>query len=233
MRDRTKVFRVARWAGLREAPSPVASVFIAGLALVFLGMALVGMWTEWRAGRPPLTRDTAIFALAAMGIGALPTISAVRETSTLVRMVRLWHRARRYDVRQVLEGVALPQWRSVANRPVRTVLTQIDGRDRYVRLAFARRTDAAALAPGPVRVELFDDASVRGPARLRQPYGMALAFASRLGDFPAKEVTVVQREDDWLNKLFDGWPDNDESGESGSGWPGDGDGGDGDGDGGE
>lgn len=192
VRDTTEVFWTARRAGMGERPRlPFSPFAIAAIALGLAFSALHSQWSHWRAGGPFMTRDTAIIVLAALAFVAILGFVIVRDVRLILRIRRTWRRAEFGEVRQVLEGVVLPQWQSVGNRPVRSVVAGVDGRERYVRLAFAREADAAALAPGPVQIELFDDSSIRGPARLRQPHGTALAFASRLGDFPPEKVEVI------------------------------------------
>lgn len=244
MGDRSDMFREARKAARRAPGSSGLSVNL----LIYLGgIGILLYFVLGIVGTPEGGGEWAGF-VAALVIGSLFALAAVQAIVIAVRMRRVWQRAERGDVRQVLEGVALPRWRSVHDRPVRTVVARVDRRYRYVRLAFARKADAAALADGQVGVELFDERAVRGPARLVQPHGTTWAFAVRVGDFttkralpdPAAQLGVAEVHA--LNALTDGWPDGSpDSGpgwlsDGGLGWPGDGggaDGGGGDGGGGD
>ncbi|MEO3805697.1 hypothetical protein [Nonomuraea sp. B1E8] len=222
VRDDGSAFRVARRAGMRGAPDPTSALGIAALAvglLVFFASTALGQ------GADLLALDMAPFLLFPLALAAVTGTTGVREASVRLRMRRAWRRAASGEVLRGLTGVALREGRTVAGFPVRTVIARVDGRARYVRLAFARADDAARLPPGPVRVDLFDGPSVRGPARLRSGHGgVVWAFATRNGDLVVDEETRYTVED--------GWPDSGEGAEPSSGWPGGSDG-DGDGDGGE
>lgn len=218
LREEKKAFRRARGAAMRCAPSPTSELFIAaiatGLLIPFAG-GLVSGGTD-----SPLPAAVAVLFLLLFA-GFLGTRGVV-QTVALIRTWRRWWRAKRWDVVQVFHGVALRQERTVAGYPVRTIVAQLDGESRYVRLVFARSEDSSMVPAGAVQVDLFAGPEVAGPARLRPSHGgVVWAFATRKGDL------AVSGDDGFM---FDGWPDNDPGDDSG--WPGDSDG-DGDGDGGE
>ncbi|TDE59714.1 hypothetical protein E1295_02155 [Nonomuraea mesophila] len=222
VRDAAGAFRAARRAGMRGAPDPTSALGIAAMAIGLLVYFASQALPEQGLGF--LTSDTVFFILFPLALAAVTGTTGVRETSARLRMRRAWRRAERGEVVQALTGVALREGRTVAGCPVRTVIAHVDGRARFVRLAFARAGDAARLPPGPVRIDLFDGPSVRGPARLRPGHGgVVWAFATRNGDLVVEEETRYTVED--------GWPDSGADAEPSPGWPGgsDGDGNDGDG----
>jgi hypothetical protein len=215
---------------MRGAPDPTSALGIAavamGLLVYFVAMIVSGQ------GGGSVTPDSVLFIIFPAVLAAITGTSGVRETSVRLRMRRAWQRAGRGEVVQSLTGVALRRGRTVAGYPVRTVVVRVDGRAQYLRLAFARADDAAMLPAGPVRVDLFDGPSVRGPARLRPRHaGVVWAFAARNGDLAVTEETRHTFENGWPDEWRDGWPDSGGDAERHSGWPGgsDGDGNDGDG----
>lgn len=218
--DEGKAFRVARRAGMGGAPSPTPALVI-GAGVAGIGVAL----TSHALSADDVPVGWFFAGLAVAVLGAISITVGLREAAVVVSVWRVWRRAARGRPAQVVTGFALPQTRKVAGYRVRTVVVQVAGRPQFVRLAFARRDEAARLPAESVHMDLFDAPEVRGPARLRSHSGvLAWAFAVRFGDFVVVEETLLKAED--------GWPDSDESGGRNSGWPGDSDG-DGDGDGGE
>jgi hypothetical protein len=234
--DERKAFRVARRAGRRHPPAPATAL---GIAAFIIGLEV---FVVFRVLRMTFVENTLplyglVFMPVAVLIAVLVVRYSLRETPVLRGIRRAWRRAKHGDVARVLTGVALRQGQSVGRFAVRTVVAHVDGRTRFVRLAFARAEDAARFPAGPVQVDVFDAPALHGPARLRSLHGaVAWAFAVRNGDFAAAEGTPWTFEDGWSDAWPDGWPDSDGAAESTTGWPGDsgGDGdGDGDGDGGE
>ncbi|TDB97144.1 hypothetical protein [Actinomadura sp. 7K534] len=229
-RDERTAFRVARREGKRRATAPASAL---GLAAGVIGLevfVLIIWLREYSAeGAFPLWGLVAIPAAAV--IVAWITRTTIRDMPALVGIRRAWRRAERGEAARVVRGVALGQWRSVGDVPVRTVVAPVDGRPHFVRLAFARAEDAARLPAGPVEVDLFDASAVRGPARLRPARGgVVWAFAVRKGDAPVTEAAPWTAPDEQP----DGWPHEEGAADRDPGWPGDSDGGgDGDGDGGE
>lgn len=176
--------------------------------------------------------DDVLFVLGVVVLGSVFMVVEIRRIVRFVRIRRTWRRAARGQVTQVVFGLVLPHVREVSTYWVRTVVAQVGGRTRFVRLALT--PDAAPLAEGPVRMDLFDHHRLRGPVRLHSMYGRGTwAFAARIGDLAVPEETPWQIEDGWPAEWSDGWTQQDERADPESDWPGDSDGDGGDGDGGE
>lgn len=162
--------------------------------------------------------------------GIVFMVVQIRRIAGVVRIRRAWRRAARGQVAQVLVGLVLPHVREVSTYRVRTVVADVGGQTRFIRLALT--PDAVPPAKGPVRMDLFDPHRVRGPARLHPKHGRGgWAFATRVGNLAVPEETPWQLEGGWSADWSDGWTKKDERADPKSGWPGDSDGDDGDGDG--
>lgn len=175
--DSDQGFRAARQAGERGPGRLVFPlVLIAFLALLGFVAQPFPFADDGGSGTSPVF-------LGVLGLlAAIALFVLVRDVRRRVRRNNAWGRAAKGAAALTLSGAVVAKQRTVAGRPMRTVVVQHGGGQRYVHLLFATGAPAGALRQGPVTVEFFAGNDVEGPARILLPDGrVAWAFASRLG----------------------------------------------------
>ncbi|WP_454855864.1 hypothetical protein [Promicromonospora soli] len=167
-------FRAARQAGERGVGRLV-------FPLVFIVLlALLGFMFLFSDGGASGTSPVFLGVLGLLAAIALFVL--VRDVRRRVRRNSAWSRAARGAVTLTLRGEAVGKQRTVAGRPMRTVVVQHGGEPRYLHLLFATGVPAGTVRQGPITVEFFARDDVEGPARILLPDGRtSWAFASRLG----------------------------------------------------
>jgi hypothetical protein len=140
--------------------------------------------------------------LVAVIAAVVVVLILVREVRRLVRNRAGWSRAAAGAVSLTLRGEAVAKQRTVAGRPMRTVLVHHRGEPRYLHLLFAKDAPADTMRQGLVTVEFFATDDAEGPARLLLADGRTLwAFTSRLGDqLPADDPRATRR---WSTRSTD------------------------------
>lgn len=167
-------FRAARKAGTRGLSGVILPLLFLGF-LAFFFQAIVG---DVRDGLDAPWMLFVVWVFMA-GVGVAMLVTQLRR---LVRSRAAWSRAGRGAVSLTLPGVAVARARTVAGRPMRTVVVRHRGEERYLHLLFAQGARTGDLGPGSVTVEFFDGDEPEGPARLLPAGGRTLwAFTSRLG----------------------------------------------------
>jgi hypothetical protein len=170
-------FRTARQTGERGVGRLV-------FPLVFIAfLALLGFMAQ-----PLLLSDGGASGTSPVFLGVLGLLAAialfvlVRDVRRRVRRNSAWGRAAQGAVTLTLRGEAVAKQRTVAGRPMRTVVVPHGGEPRYLHLLFATGAPAGTVRQGPITVEFFAGDDVEGPARILLPDGRtSWAFASRLG----------------------------------------------------
>jgi hypothetical protein len=176
------IFRAARKAGARG----IGRVLVPLVLLVILALV---------AGQFSALGDSGLGLSVGVVAAALVVLILFRETRRLLRNRAAWSRAARGAVSLTLRGEAVAKQRTVAGRPMRTLVVQHGGKPHYLHLLFAKGAPADTMRQGPVTVEFFATDDAEGPARLLLADGRTLwAFTSRLGDrLPADERRGARR----------------------------------------
>ncbi len=178
-------FRAARKAGARGTFGMV-------FPLLFLGFLVF-----FASSFSPDDGAPTAYLVVAWAAAAIVLLIFLRGARRWARNRAAWSRAARGAVSLTLRGEAVAAERTVAGRPMRTVVVEHRGKRQYLHLLFAPGAKAKIPGPGWVTVEFFAGDDAEGPARLTLADGRTLwAFSSRLGAAAAQPRSRARRSTD-------------------------------------